>query len=181
MKNRLAILFPAAMFIAMPLVKAQTPATPPNPDILKDTSNYKKYEGNMKEYLAWSIKTPFVDRDTALWRKVDEFIFAWITGSPDVTVEVGAVIEPILKDKKDKAGFELLIAYMGGVALYQLNNPTDKDEANIEYAGVKAVLVMANSNGDIFANAKAVKKYRSMDEVALKKYVQDCVVKDRKK
>ena len=160
--------------------KAQTPETPPDPKIFKDTANCRKFESKVKEYVEWTIKTPCVNKDVTLWKKVDDFIWAWTNGSSDVTVTIGKVIEPILEDKKDKGGYELLIAYMGGIAVYELENRKDKDEVNIEYAGLKAMLEMVKINGNLFTNAKAVKKYQGMDDNALKKYVADCLTDDKK-
>lgn len=181
MKNRLAILFSIAMIIAMPIVKAQTPAPPPADFKADKNTNYSSYNDKVKEYVAWCTKTTFSINDTSLRRKIDDFLMTWITGSPDVTVSIGDVAEPILKDKKDAFGYELLIAYMGGVAVYELNNPKDKDEVNIEYAGLQSVMEMAYNNNQFVADSKAIKKYRSLDrEGNLKKFVQDCLANQKK-
>lgn len=179
MKNKLTLLFSVALFITISVAKAQTPAPPPADFQGGKDVDYSKYNDMVKQYITWYDKAP-LDKDTALRRQVMGFLIIWIAGSPAVTVKLGEVVTPILKDKKNIYAVDLLIAYMGGTALYQLNNPNDKDEANIELAGVEAVLELAKNNSGLLADSKAIKKFNGMSPDELKSYVNNCVKKDSK-
>ena len=179
MKNKIAISLLAILFIAISFAKAQTPAAPPA-DFKPDQSvDYSKYEGMVKQYAAWYEKSS-LGKDTALRAKIAGFLMAWITGAPNVTVSIGNVIEPILEEKNNIYTPDLLVAYMGGVTVYELNNPNDKNEANIEVAGLQAVLELAKNNTALLADSKAIKKFKGMSQDQLQQYVSDCLKKQSK-
>ncbi len=178
MKNRVAFLFLFAALIASPLIQAQTPATPIDARTLKTDADFAKYEGKVKEYVSWYIKTA-VDKDTTLHKQIAGFLVAWITGAPNVSVAIGGVAMPIINEKNDKYNTDLLVAYMGGITVYELNNPKDKDETNIQIAGVQAVLELAKNNSTLLANSEAVKKYKGMDNAALTKWVKETLASSK--
>lgn len=180
MKNKLVLLLSLAMFLALPIVKAQTtPSTPPDGSDLKKDADYAKYEGKVKEYVTWYINGK-VDKDTTLRLEVAGFLIKWVSGAPNVTVSIGEVATNLLDQKKFDYNTDMLVAYMGGIAVYELNNPNDKDEANIEVAGLQAVLDMAKNNTAQFDKAKALKKIKGLDKAGLLKYVKDCLEKQKK-
>jgi hypothetical protein len=168
-----------AMLIAIPSLKAQAPVVPDSKKFKSD-SNYAKYEGSVKKCVAWFIENS-VDKDPLERSKIAIFLIDWVGGSPDVTETItGSVTKPMSNTKEYKYNDDLMIAFIGGMTVYELNNPKDRDEVNIEIAGIHAMLEMAKNSGSILADSKAVKKYVAMNNDELAKYVKDCVAKDQK-
>ncbi len=180
MKKRLTLIVLFALFIAIPMVKAQTPAAPPDSSIFKDTTNYTKYEGKVKDYIQWFIKSP-INKNIVLRNQIATFLLDWITGSPSVTISFGSAANPMEDYKANQYNADLMGAYLGGMVLYELKNPKDQDYVNIETAGLESVLEMIKNNTALLADNKAAKKFKAMDKDALAKYVKDCVASDEKK
>jgi hypothetical protein len=66
---------------------------------------------------------------------VNIFIFKYIEGSPTVSVTLQGYVAELTKKNP-----ELLIAFLGGWAKYQLEHPTANDQVRLNAEGVKTVL-----------------------------------------
>ena len=177
MKNRLTLLIAMAVVLAAPLAKAQTPESPADYTLKKD-ADFAKHEKNVKEDVAWYIKSP-IDKNEKLRNEIAAFLLAWVAGSPVVTENLGKVENNLLPDSTYKYNAEVLVAYMGGMAVYELNNPNDKDEANIEVAGVNAVLELYKNNTSLLVDSKGIKKVKDMSKDDLMKFVKACIAEDK--
>jgi hypothetical protein len=181
MKNKIMFLTAMVLLLAIPTVKAQKKPESPVDYTLKKEKDYEKYEKNVKEDVNWFIKSS-VDKDTNLRNEIAGFLLKWVSGSPNVSVTLNSVAVALIADTLFKYDADLLVAYMGGVAVYELNHPKEKDEWRIEMAGVEAVLDMVKHSGDLFAKCDAVKDYQDMkDKGTLEKYIKDIIEKDKKK
>lgn len=182
MKTKTILLLSIVLFFGTTLVRAQasSPTIPPGKYTLEKDADYGKYETNIKEDVAWLLKNP-LDKDADLRKQISAFITKWITGAPNVSVTMGSVSSPIVGQKDYKYNGDLLIAYMGGIAVFELNNPAEKDEAKIEAAGIEAILTLAANNTNLLKDSDAVKKYKGMkDKGELDKWIKDTIAKDKK-
>lgn len=179
MKNKKVILFAASLFMMAALVKAQTPNAPGYYKLEK-AADYTNTESQLKQYVAWYESAPLTENED-LHQQIGKFILKWIDGSPNVTVNIGGVAGPILNEKNYQYSGDLLVVYMGGIAVFELNNPNEKDETKIETAGVEAVLALYKSNTDLLKDSKAIKKYKKLqDKGELQKWISDIVAKMHK-
>jgi hypothetical protein len=179
MKSKSLILLISLGMIYVQALKAQTPESPANYKLEKD-ADYAGYEGKIKEEVKWYETSP-LDKNEDLHKQISAFLVKWASGAPNVTVSVGDVAAPIVNDKDYKYNGDLLIVYMGGIMVYELNNSSVKDEIKIETAGVEAVLELYKNNSDLLKDSQAVKKYKQLkDKVELENWIKDTIAKASK-
>jgi hypothetical protein len=99
----------------------------------------------------WLLKTPVKD-DDAERKDVNAYVLLWMTGTPDVTIEVPGYITDFSKKNPD-----MLFAWMCGYALNDLSSPKAGDEEN-NLSGVRAAIGLYQLGGDI-------KKDKKMEEL----------------
>jgi hypothetical protein len=67
------------------------------------------------------------------------WLVGWVTDTPDYTVTVCDILGPV-PSKELKYGAELMTQLLFGNVVYQIKNPTQKDETLFQLAGVESVL-----------------------------------------
>ncbi len=82
----------------------------------------------------WLETTPFDEQEDKR-EKQKALLFAWLTNSPTVTLELNADILTFTKKNPD-----LIIIFMGGWAKYSLENNYSKDNTQGSLAGLKSVI-----------------------------------------
>jgi hypothetical protein len=97
-------------------------------------NDYTKYEKDVIQAVDWLEKTP-LNQETDKRKQVNIFIFKYIEGSPTVSVTLQGYVAELTKKNP-----ELLIAFLGGWAKYQLEHPTINDQVRLNAEGVKTVL-----------------------------------------
>lgn len=80
----------------------------------------------------WLETTPFDEQEDK--EKQKALLFAWLTNSPTVTLELNADILTFTKNP------DLIIIFMGGWAKYSLENNYSKDNTQGSLAGLKSVI-----------------------------------------
>jgi hypothetical protein len=99
-----------------------------------------------------------IDKEGDAWRIQGAMLLAWLTGAPQVTIEIDA--KTMTFSKKNP---ELLIVFMGGWTRYALQNTYSKDKIQGTVAGVKsAIKVYKMGNG--FKKDKEMEKLIKLDE-----------------
>lgn len=105
----------------------------PKDYVLKTKEDYAKYEPDVINTIDWLQQTSW-DEQQDKRKEANTFFVAWITGSPNVSVEIGAEITK-LADKNN----ELLITYMGGFTKYTLQHKEAQNVISAKVAGIKAL------------------------------------------
>jgi hypothetical protein len=109
------------------------------PDDIKldKPEDYAKYKKDVLASIDFLEKTPANKKEEE--RKVaGGFLLLWLTGSPDVSVEVS---EDVLTFMKNESSAPLLLIFMGGWTRYALNDPKGgKDNFQGNLAGLKSVI-----------------------------------------
>ncbi len=149
------------------LLSAQEFQVPQNITLNND-QDYKKYETNVVNAVTWLENTP-VNQQSAKRKQVNGFLLQWITGAPDITIDLGEFQTGLTKDNPD-----LLIAYLGGWTKYAIENPSEKSNKLMgNLAGVKCVLKIYSENvGKGITKSRQLEKLLKMDESELQAYVQ---------
>lgn len=96
--------------------------------------DYGKYHEQVIAAAKWLENTP-INQEKEKRKKVNAFLFQWISGSPDVSVELQQYVSTF-SDKNP----QLLLVFLGGWARYQLQHPAEKDTLKFHTAGIESML-----------------------------------------
>jgi hypothetical protein len=89
------------------------------------------------------LETTPIDKQGDAWRIQAALLVAWLTNSPEVTIEVNAKTATFVKKNP-----ELLMIFMGGWTRYVLQNGYSRDKIQANVAGIKsAIRVYKLGNG----------------------------------
>jgi hypothetical protein len=89
------------------------------------------------------LETTPIDKQGDAWRIQAALLMAWLTNSPEVTIEMDA--KTVTFAKKNP---ELMMIFMGGWTRYVLQNGYSKDKVQANLAGIKsAIKVYKLGNG----------------------------------
>ena len=119
---------------------------------LKAKEDYAKYESAIVEAAKWLEETD-LDKEKAKRQEVNRFLIQWISGSPDISVELHPAVTH-LYGKND----QLLGVYMAGAARYMIENKGSTDRIK----GIKAGIV---SMINVYKKGIAVKKVKELDKL----------------
>jgi hypothetical protein len=101
---------------------------------LKAKEDYSRYEADVIATVDWLQKTSW-DDEQAKRTEANAFLMAWLTGSPTVTITIGAPLMKLVDKNPD-----LLMIFMGGYTKYALQHK-DSPNANADnVAGLKALI-----------------------------------------
>lgn len=125
---------------------------------LKEKEDYKPYEPQILQAIDWALNTP-LDKEVEKRQEAYAFILAWLSGSPDVTININFDVVNVSKTNQD-----LLFPFMMGWAKYALENNYSKDNLEGNIAGVKAVVKFYEDNKKLLKKDKAVEKYKKLIE-----------------
>jgi hypothetical protein len=103
--------------------------------------DYSKYEKAVIQAVDWLENTP-LNQETDKRKQVNIFILKYIEGSPTVSVALQGYVTELTKKNP-----ELLIAFLGGWAKYQLEHPTVKDQVKLNTEGVKTIMKIYKLGG----------------------------------
>ncbi|CAM3383279.1 hypothetical protein [Aequorivita lipolytica] len=136
--------------------------------ILNNGQDYKNYETDVVNAVTWLENTP-LNQQSAKRKQVNGFLLQWITGVPDITIDLGEFQTGLTIDIPD-----LLVAYLGGWIKYAIENPSEKSNKLMgNLAGVKCVLKIYSENvGKGITKSRKLEKLLKLDETALLAYVQ---------
>ena len=167
MKKLRQILFPCVLLSLTPFAMAQNFEVPKNYE-LKKAEDYAKYEKEIIDCVNWLENTP-IDEERAKREEANVFLMVWMTGSPNVSIEINASILGSIDKNK-----ELLLIFMGGWTKYAIENPIDqKDLIKCNMAGLKSVIKVYKMGNGVKKD-KNIEKLAKLDESGgLEKWVKD--------
>jgi hypothetical protein len=101
--------------------------------------DYNKYKDSVAIVAKWMISSP-ITKTTDIRTKADKFVFNWISGSPNIHVNIRPEFkDEITKDKTNIYGEDLFMDYVAGMVLIKINN-NQASEFEIQEAGIKALM-----------------------------------------
>ncbi|MDZ7606644.1 MAG: hypothetical protein U5K79_13885 [Cyclobacteriaceae bacterium] len=133
----------------------------------KTADDYAPYEADVIKSVDWLMSMPYVlerqKRD-----QVNAFLLKWITGSPNVHIEIKPEIVTFMGGTPD-----LLMIFMGGWSKYSLESKKFDDKEGGSLAGLHAVIDFYQNNKKSLPKDKNVEKYIKMkDHGELEAYVK---------
>jgi hypothetical protein len=147
-------LFFSAFLILLIVGKATLYAqdyTPPNDVKLEKPEDYAKYEPDVIKCIEYLEKAPLNDLDRR--KDANQFFMKWITGSPNVNIDILPYLMNLIKENND-----FIMTFMGGWAKYALDSSDFKNKFNGHLAGLRAILRVYKEN-------KGVKSDDAIDEL----------------
>jgi hypothetical protein len=99
------------------------------------------------------LETTPIDKQGDAWRAQAALLVAWLTNSPEVTIEVNAKTATFVNKNP-----ELLMIFMGGWTRYVLQNGYSRDKVQANVAGIKSAI-------KVYKLGNGLKKDKEMDKL----------------
>jgi hypothetical protein len=142
---------------------AQTIPVPENYKY-KDEADYEQYKTSAVECLHWFIDHKVTENPDQR-RQVYTFLLKWCSGSPTVKITLNdRIAKPIFDDNNFIYNPDILMAYIGGMALYLIDLHGTRNEAEVQLEGLKTVLQLYENNQSELAGSKAIQEYVKINE-----------------
>jgi hypothetical protein len=99
------------------------------------------------------LETTPIDKQGDAWRIQARLLMAWLTNSPEVTIDINAKTVSFAKKNP-----ELMMVFMGGWTRYVLQNGYSKDMIQGNLAGIKSAI-------KVYKLGNGLKKDKEMDRL----------------
>ena len=141
---------------------AQVPKFP-YPFEPQSEADYEKVQKQAVECMKWFINTP-INKYKSSFGYMHSFLLIWTAGIKTIPLSLDKEISgPLLEEKNKPKTTYYIIAYLSGMLLYQLEHPTQSDQAALQLEGVRAVIKFYENNSDVLESSKAVNKYMELN------------------
>jgi TPR repeat protein len=117
---------------------------------LEKPEDYAQYESDIVAMVNWLVSTP-MNEDVETRKGISGFVVSWLTGSPDITIEVSEKIVTYMD-----CG-ECLVLFMGGWAKYSIESK-DMDAVKGNLAGTETVIEFYKLNKKEIGKNKEIEK-----------------------
>ncbi|PWJ44740.1 hypothetical protein [Sediminitomix flava] len=118
----------------------------------KSVADYSKYEKEIVACIDWLFETPIII-DKYKRKAANKFLFQWLSGSPDVHIEINPSVITFIETSPD-----LLLIFMGGWAKYAIEAEGAENKLEGQKAGINAVIDFYTKNESVIKQDKNVKK-----------------------
>jgi len=134
---------------------------------LEKAEDFKFYEADILKCIDWLIETP-LNEHKAKRKEANAFLLAWLTGSPNVTIELSAEIVTFMESSP-----ELLMVFFGGWTKHVLQSNVNNDPVAGNLAGIETIIYFYQKNKKLIPKDKNVEKYIKMkDKGTLKSFIE---------
>jgi hypothetical protein len=136
--------------------------------VLTEAAHYSEHKTLVKKCLSWLVKTS-KDECVETREELNAFVILWLSGAPDITVDVSTDCMPFIEENED-----LFFTFLHGVALYQMNHEKESDPIVLHAHGLKAVAFqLRESKCTKSAESKKILKADRKDK--LEEYARGCL------
>ncbi len=135
---------------------------------LEQQEDYKKYEQDVVQAADWLVATN-LDMETVKRREVNTFLVRWLTGTPDITIQIGDGLTALFNENS-----ELLIIYMAVYGKYCIQHK-DAQQPDAIKAALDAVLTVYKK-GIRIENSPELDKLTAMDATQKDRYIRKKLV-----
>lgn len=133
---------------------------------LKTKEDYAKYEQDVINGYNWLMKTP-IDLEPTKRKELNAFLMQWMTGSPNVSIELSQKIVTYMD-----CG-ECLMMFMGGWTKYALESKDFKNKVKGNLAGTESVIKFYLLNKKSLGKNTAIEKFIKLkEENKLEEYIK---------
>jgi len=126
--------------------------------VFSNNEDFIKYEADVLKSIDWLTQTP-IQTESEKRKEVNTFVLAWLTGSPDVSVEIKTEIVNFMDSNPD-----LLMIFMCGWAKYSIETKDYDNKIMGNLKGVETVIDFYIKNKENLKKDKNVEKYIKMKE-----------------
>jgi len=126
--------------------------------VFSNNEDFIKYETDVLKSIDWLTQTP-IQTQPEKRKEVNTFVLAWLTGSPDVSVEIKTEIVNFMDTNPD-----LLMIFMCGWAKYSIETKDYDNKIMGNLKGVETVIDFYIKNKENLKKDKNVEKYIKMKE-----------------
>jgi hypothetical protein len=130
----------------------------PDDYVFSTSEDYAKYETDILKGIDWLTNTPIKTQPDKR-KEVNSFVVLWLTGCPDVSVEVNTDIINFIEPNP-----ELLMIFMCGWTKYSLETKDYNNKIMGNLKGIEAVIDFYSRNRENMEKDKNVEKYMKMKE-----------------
>lgn len=123
---------------------------------LDKAEDYASHEDDIIKCIDWLMKTPF-NEQTKKRNEANAFLIKWLSGSPNVHIEIKTEIVTFIETSPD-----LLMIFLGGWGKYSLESKDFDNKIEGSKAGIEAVIEFYNNNSQSLKKDKNVEKYIKM-------------------
>jgi len=148
------IFFSILLFVGFQII-AQTFEVPKNVNLAK-AEDYKQYEEAIVKGTDWLMNTP-INSEQAKRKEVNAFLMKWMTGSPDVSLEMNADVITFMECP------DCLIMFLAGWTKLAIQSDTKVSNIQGSVQGVKDVIALYEKNKAVIGKNKAIEKYIKLD------------------
>ncbi|KAF2511444.1 hypothetical protein EYY60_08405 [Flavobacterium zhairuonense] len=145
-------------------VNSQTKFDLPENIELKRDSDYAKYENDIVSAAKWLEETD-LDKETDKRKQVDAFIIKWVSGTPNITVEMNSSLMKLYGKNN-----ELLALYMASYSAYFLQNTTADKTAAVK-AGIISMINVYKKGISIAKSKEMEKAIEAFDQNKFDEYI----------
>ena len=124
---------------------------PTNYNLVK-AEDYASYEQDVINCVKWLTETP-LDQNTEKRKEANAFLMKWMTGSPNVKLELRQEIVTFMSNP------DVLMAFLGGWTKYSLETGDFSNPLKGNIAGIENVIFFYNKNKKVIGKDKNVEKY----------------------
>ena len=109
----------------------------------KNAKDYDTYQREFLSALNYLEQNSFNNNDSKR-KKVNAFVLKWITGTPTVSLKIESYMMNFSKKNSD-----FIIIFLGNMAKYKIENPSDDSNINSQLEGIRSVLNVYNKQNGI--------------------------------
>jgi hypothetical protein len=150
LKMKIRLLLMACLYFSLG-VRAQTDSLLHNP-LPTTKEEFTASEPKVLNTINYLETTP-IDKQHDAWRDQAAMLMAWLTNSPEVTVDIDS--KTVTFGNKNP---ELLMIFMGGWTKYVLQNGYSQDKVQANVAGIKSAI-------KVYKLGNGLKKDKEMDKL----------------
>jgi hypothetical protein len=125
---------------------------------LGQAADYAKYERNVLQCIDWLMATPYLSQPEQD-NKASAFLVTWISGSPEITVELNSKIANFIEVNPN-----LMLVFMAGWTKYALQSRKFDDKLNGTLKGIESVIAYYQKNKDRLQKDRHVDDYIEMQK-----------------
>lgn len=119
-------------------------------------SDYRSSDAKASDALIWLSSHP-IDECTNIRERLNAFVLVWLSGHPDITINLNPVVLPFLDEYP-----ELLFPMLHGMAAFQLGKPLSTvNSAAVHAAGLKVIVDVAGRS-DTYRRHNDIRALRKM-------------------
>jgi hypothetical protein len=134
--------------------------------VFSNKEDYTKYEADILKSIHWLTNTP-IQTQPEKRKEVNAFVMVWLTGSPNVSVEIKTEIVNFMDPNP-----ELLMIFICGWTKYSIETKDYKNKIIGNQKGIEAVIDFYTKNRENLKKDKNVEKYIKMkDKGTLEEYI----------